>query len=111
MTSLVKFAISQGASADKSSSFKIADIESRFETLTGVPWDASHLEKPVKLGLLVCRGEGAEMMLTFTPAALGRTMGCVVAMKTLAGDHGGDVPPDSSSGPEEKEAETLKKTS
>lgn len=111
MTSLVKFAFSQGASPDKSSSFKIADIESRFETLTGVPWDASHLEKPVKLGLLVCKGEGAEMMLTFTPAALGRTMGCVVAMKTLAGDHGGDVPPEASSGPEEKDAETLKKAS
>jgi hypothetical protein len=111
MTTLVKFVIKQGAAPDKSAAFKVADIEPQFEKSTAVPWDPSHLEKPVKLGLLVAKGEGADMTLTFTPSALGRTLGCVAAMKKLTGEDDRDLSPGTIPEPDSKEAEPLKKAS
>lgn len=111
MTTLVKFVIKQGAAPDKSAVFKVSDIEPQFEKSTGVPWDASHLEKPVKLGLLVSKGQGADMTLTFTPSALARTLGCVAAMKKLTGEDDRDVTPGLPPEQESKEAEPLKKAS
>jgi hypothetical protein len=112
MTTLVKFVIKQGAAPDKSAAFKVSDIAAGFEKSTGVPWDAAHLEKPAKLGLLVTKGEGPDMTMTFTPSALGRTLGCVAAMKKLMGDDERDVSTtETSVQPETKAPEPQKKAS
>jgi CRP-like cAMP-binding protein len=89
LTSLVKFVIKKGADPNKSAAFKVSEIVPQFERTTGVAWDFDHLEKPIKLGMLVVKGEGESQTLTFTPSSLARTLGCVAAMKKLTDEEQG----------------------
>jgi CRP-like cAMP-binding protein len=90
LTSLIKFVLKKGADPNKSGTFKVSEIAPDFQKITNLEWDVGHLEKPVKLGLLVTKGEADNQTLTFTPAALGRTLGCVAAMKKLTTEEDGE---------------------
>jgi CRP-like cAMP-binding protein len=93
---LVKHVIKQGADPGKSGTFDMANIEPQFEKITGMPWNACYVEKPSKLGLLLAKGSGETMTLTFTPSVLGQTLGCVAAMKKFLGDEDSETEADAS---------------
>ncbi len=94
LLALIKLVVKQGASPDHSATFEMAKIESEFEKSAGMPWNPSFVDKPSKLGLILVKGAGATMTLTFTPKVLGRTMGCLTAMKKLLGEDDSDADAD-----------------
>jgi CRP-like cAMP-binding protein len=91
LIALVKLVVKQGSAVDKSVTIEVTKIAADFEKMAGTAWNPSFVDKAAKLGLMLVKGTGPSMALSFTPLVLGRTLGCLTAMKKLIGEDDSDA--------------------
>ncbi len=108
LTEMAEATLNYAKSSEVTVSYKASDIIAELLKTNKAPWNVATIEKAAKSGMVVTKGSGDNLVISYSPSVLLTTLGFISAIKIFSGDVDQNPAPDAAAPPPEPEAPSQK---